>query len=332
MIYNNTRFCVGELLHPWSEPSGGYEALTLVVKATFALSADGLVSLAEEQVPVRYADELTGEKDDAPSARLPADVCPEKAGCDVIVAGHAYLPPKQTEVLTAVQVGETTAPLRVHGPRLFESVLGNVRIGAAGHVDRVSLTYERAYGGVSEDLLHSEDRNPAGVGVASNLKLLDGKLAPQIEHPARPHSSAKDQHAPMGYAPLLAFWEPRRSAFGALDGDYTSRRVPLFPRDFSLRYHNQAHPSLILNAPLAAGTPVALSQLRPAGLLRFALPSWSVKLQATRDNGAEEPVLLSPDTLVIEPDRMRFELIGRARLRLLRTNRLRAVQLDTVAA
>ncbi len=330
MICNNTRFSMGELLHPWSEAGGGYEALTVVVKATFSFSPEGHVALAEEQVPVRYAEELTGENEDAPSARLPADVVPEKGASDVVVAGHAYLPAKQTYVDTAVQVGSTTAPLRVQGPRLFESVLGGVRISDAAHVDRVPITYERAYGGVSEDLGLSEDRNPAGVGVAKNPKLLDGKPAPQIEHPARPHTSTKDAHEPMGYAPLLPHWEPRRAAFGSLDADYLKRRIPLFPRDFSLRYHNQAHPSLVLPSPLAAGTQVALSGLHPQGLLRFELPDWQVELNAQRSQGIDDSVIIRADTLVIEPDLLRFELIGRARLRLLRTDRLRAIQLDGV--
>lgn len=330
MISNNTRFAVGELLHPWSETGGGYEALTVVVKATFSFSPEGHVALAEEQVPVRYADELTGENDEAPSARLPADVVPEKGASDVVVSGHAYLPPAHTYVDTAVQVGSTTAPLRVHGPRLFESVLGGVRISDAVHVDRVPIIYERAYGGVSEDLGLSEDRNPAGVGVAKNPKLLDGKPAPQIEHPSRLHTSAKDAHEPMGYAPLLPHWEPRRAAFGSLDADYLKRRIPLFPRDFSLRYHNQAHPSLMLPNPLAGGTQVALSGLHPQRLLRFELPDWQVELNARRSQGIDEPIIIRADTLVLEPDLLRFELIGRARLRLLRTNRLREIQLDGV--
>ncbi len=142
MIINNTRFAVGELLHPWSEPGGAYEALTIVVKATFSISAEGHVALAEEQLPVRYSDELTGEDDEAPSARLPADVVPEKGAHEVVVAGHAYLPPGQTEVTTRVHVGSTAAPLRVHGPRFFDSGLGGVRIGEAVHVPKVPLTHE----------------------------------------------------------------------------------------------------------------------------------------------------------------------------------------------
>ncbi|MGE0326626.1 MAG: DUF2169 domain-containing protein [Polyangiaceae bacterium] len=328
MIFNNTRFAVGQTLHQWAEAAGAYEAVTLVVKATFSLSGDGLVELAEDQIPVRYADELTGERDDAPSARLPADVVLEKAGTDVIVAGHAYLPPGNTEVITAVQVGDTTAPLRVHGPRLFESGLGGVRIGPAVHVDRVALTYERAYGGVSSDLQQTEGRNPAGVGVSSSPRELDGKLAPQIEHPTRPHTSAKDTHAPMGYAPLLPFWEPRRSAFGTLDDAYTKRRLPLPPVDFSCLYNNQAHPSLILSAPLSAKTTIALSGLRPEGLLRFELPTWGVSVVAHRDRGVDPGLILRPDTVVIEPDVGRLELVGRVRLRLLRKNLLREVQID----
>ncbi|MCA9633688.1 MAG: DUF2169 domain-containing protein [Myxococcales bacterium] len=328
MIYNNTRFQVAELWHQWSEPEGGSEALTLVVKATYAIQKDGRCVPAETQVPIRYTEELTGERQDAPSARLPADVIPEKLGSDVIVAGHAYLQPGETQVTTNVQVGELSAPLLVHGPRHFESVLGSVRIGRAVTTERVPLVYEKAYGGASEDLQRVEDRNPAGVGVTANPKSLDGKLAPQIEHPGKPHQSARDAHAPMGYAPIMPHWEPRRSHFGTLDDSYFKQRMPLTPRDFSLRYHNQAHPSLILGRRLQADDPVALLGLHPERLLRFQLPRLSLRVRGFRDQGSAELRRPEPDTLIISPDAGHIELVVRERFRLLRSNPLRELQVD----
>lgn len=332
MIYNNTRFQVADLLHVWSEPEGGSDVVTLVVKATFSILEDGRCVPAEEQVAIRYNEELTGEKDDAPSALLPADVVPEKHGSDVIVSGHAYFDAGATQVTTNVQIGDVSAPLLVHGPRYFESVLGSVRIGPAQRVDRVPLVYEKAYGGMSEDLQHVEERNPAGVGVTSNAKLLDGKPAPQIEHPNKPHQSGKDSHAPVGYAPIMPYWEPRRSHFGTLDDSYFKQRMPLLPKDFSLRYHNQAHPSLVLNRRLQAGETLNLLGVTPERLLRFQLPAWPLTIRAFRDQGPTELRRPAPDTVIVQPENRRVEMVLRERYRLLRSNPLRELQVDAVAA
>ncbi|MCA9647544.1 MAG: DUF2169 domain-containing protein [Polyangiaceae bacterium] len=332
MIYNNTRFQVAEMWHQWSEPEGGSEALTLVVKATYDIQQDGRCTPADEQIAMRYTEELTGERDDAPSARLPADVIPEKQGSDVIIAGHAYFAPGETQVTTNVQVGEVSAPLLVHGPRHYESVLGSVRIGNAVTTDRVALIYEKAYGGMSEDLQRVEERNPAGVGVTSNPKSLDGTLAPQIEHPSKPFQSAKDAHTPMGYAPVMAYWEPRKSSFGTLDEVYFKQRMPLTPKDFSLRYNNQAHPSLMLSRRLSARDSVALLGLTPERLLRFQLPDLALAIRGYRDQGKPELRRPEIDTLVISPDERRIEVVARERFRLLRTNPLRDLQIDPEAA
>jgi hypothetical protein len=326
-LSNATPYLVAELPQP---DHCGVEVLIVVVKATYEQRADGRVVLAEEPEPVRFADEMEGDGTFA-SAKLPSDVMPHKPSADVIVVGSA-IPPRPVEVFdVGVVVRGVARPLRVHGPRFFDARLGSVAIGKAAKFERTPLVYERAYGGVSEDLSVVESRNPAGVGVAKNPRDLDGKPAPQIEHPARPHLSAKDHHPPMGLAPLPMYWSPRREYFGNVeDRNYRELRMPLPPTDFDSRFYLQAHPSMAIDGYLEPGEVVAATGMAEAGTFRVTVPEHRIVVRARWDDRTD--TLLPPiDTLVLWPDEQRFELLSRCALPLGRTrgHLLRDVQVDT---
>ena len=41
--------------------------------------------------------------------------------------------------------------------------------------------------------------------------------APQIEHPARPHTCASETYEPVGFGAIGTHWSPRRKFTGTLD-------------------------------------------------------------------------------------------------------------------
>lgn len=322
-LVNETPYEAGEYHHLDSE---GFDSITFVVKATFDVASGGVVSLADEQCPLRGSDEFVDTSRDWSSVHRPADLGPPKIGADVVVLGSAYLPARANYVDLLVRVGSHSAPLRVHGPRLFEMGIGGVVIGKAFHVREVPLVYEKAYGGcvLSEGLI--DERNPCGVGIASSYGDLEGRPAPQIEHPERAHRRGKDCYAPMGYASIPPNWSPRKEYFGTVDLVWRKTRMPLEPKDFDLRYNNAAHPSLQLEKSILPGDSVAVMGMTPTAPLVFAVPMVRPVFRARYDNGWRErtPAL---DTLVIYPDQSKFELLVRATFRIGRKNRLRTVQI-----
>jgi hypothetical protein len=289
----------------------GREVVVVIVKATFEIDETGRVLRAESPAPVRTGDVLRDPDDPRSSARYPSDIAVEKHGADVVVVGEAVSRAPVTSMDVAVKVRDRTAPLRVHGERVFYQGASQVQIGPAAPFERKPIVYERAYGGASEDGSAIELKNPAGVGVAASPRDLVGKPAPQIEHPAFPHRTAGDRHPPMGYGALLPHWSPRRDRAGTFDAAWERTRMPLLPLDFDVRYHNVAHPSLIFDAPLAAGDPVAILGMTPAGLFSFEIPSFPIVVRARFDRSglvSERPGI---DTLLVEPSRSRFEIVAR---------------------
>jgi hypothetical protein len=202
------------------------------------------------------------------------------------------------------------APLRVHGPRVFYKGVTGLGMTQAAPVDRVSILYEKAYGGATKDLSIVELRNPSGVGVASNANDLVDTPAPQIEHPAHPYRYG-DRPQPSGFGPIPPFWSPRLERAGTFDDAWKSDRMPLQPIDFDARFNHVANPALALAAALAPGDAVAVMGMSD-GLFSFAVPRLPVVLRAKRDDGTKLAIAPALDTLILFPNEGRFELVARA--------------------
>lgn len=311
-LVNTTPYAANAV--PMTEPSG-QKVVVMIVKASFTIQAGGRVALADAQVPVRL-NEVPHDPDRPwSSLRYPSDLCPSKRGADVVVVGEAVSPKPVTMMDVAVRVRDVTAPLRVHGPRVFYKGVFQIAISAAAPFERVPLVYELAYGGATDDLALIEQRNPAGRGVAASASDLIDTRAPQIEHPAHPITTGgaigNNAPAPAGYGAIAAHWSPRRELAGTFDERWQSERMPLMPADFDLRHYNVAHPSLALDEPLAPGDPVTAMGLAPEGLLSFELPALRAIFWARFDGGSSVRLRPSIDTLLFEPSERRFELIAR---------------------
>lgn len=308
----------------------GNDVVVAIVKSTFEIDDGGRVIRADEPSPVRLADEPWDAESPQTSLRYPSDVCVVKVGADVVVLGEAVSKTPVKSLDVAVKVRDRTAPLRVHGERVFYRTMGRVAIGPAGSFERKPIIYERAYGGASDDYTVVETRNPAGVGVAKDHAELVDRAAPQIEHPARPHTSASDHHPPAGYGAIPAHWSPRRELVGTCDEAWEKTRMPLMPLDFDPRHNNVAHPALMFDEPIAPGDEVSILNMNPAGILRFQVPALGVVVRGIFTVSGKVAHRLAIDTLLVEPSRRRFEITGRAALPVGRgRDVLREVRIDT---
>ncbi|MBI4956343.1 MAG: DUF2169 domain-containing protein [Myxococcales bacterium] len=289
----------------------GREVVIAIVKATFALKPNGGLTRADAPEPVRVNDECHELDNPTSSLRRFSDVCSEKRGTDVVVYGDAVAPRPVTKLDLAVRVKELTVPLRVHGERVFTSIAGSARIGAARPFERMPVVYERAYGGTADEMRIVESRNPSGVGVARRAADLDGRRAPQIEHPARPHTSFSDTHAPVGFGPIMTHWTPRREHAGTLDDAWMKTRMPIMPHDFDVRFNNAAHPALLIDEGLVPGDVIAVSGMAPGEPFAFAVPELGIVLRARFDASGTVTVRPPIDTVFIRPNDRLVEVVAR---------------------
>jgi len=289
----------------------GREQVALIVKATFDIDARGHTRFADEQSVVRPADELFDPSAANSSARYPSDIALEMVGTSVVVVGEAVSPRPVEAMDVGVKVRDTTVPLRVHGERRFYRAALGIGIGPAARFERMPIVYERAFGGASPDHRTVEVRNPAGLGAAASPADLIDTPAPQIEHPARPHTSARDKHPPAGFGAILPHWSPRREYAGTYDDVWQQTRMPLFPLDFDARYYAPAHPSLLFDPGLRPGDPIAVVGMSEEPLV-FQLPRLPIELRGRSDLSGWRTVLPVIDTVLVEPGRRRVELTCRA--------------------
>jgi hypothetical protein len=310
----------------------GVHCLLVVVKASFEV-VRGRVVPTSEPAEIRAADEYSDPGNGSTGLVAHGDLSEPKPLLDVIVRGFA-LPPKPAIFHdVAVRFRQRTVPLRVHGQRFFEPDVVGLKIGRAVAFEEQAITYDIAYGGVSADLSEVEFRNPAGRGVATTGKELDGASAPQIEHPDRPHRRPSDKHEPVGYGPIPPHWAPRKDYYGAMaDARYLEMIGPLVPENFDPRFHQQAHPTLQFVGHLQTGEELVTLGMTRGELFRFQVPAMQVRVRSIYDQRSvaiDCPV----DTLFVEPHRGRLELTTRAMLPLGRSagNLLREVHVDDLA-
>jgi len=292
----------------------GRDSVVAIVKATFDVASDGSTAPAERGTEVRLNDVPHDPEAEQSSIRYPTDLCLAKQGCDIVVVGNAMATKPAAFIDVAVSVADLQASLRVHGPRVFYEGPSGVTIGKARPFTEAPLIYELAYGGAyrDEEWFITEERNPLGLGFAKKHGDLVGQPAPRIEHPLTPHTGAGDKHPPMGFGAIATHWLPRRGYAGTFDQSWEENRMPLMPDDFDLRFNNVAHPSLQRDKAVTAGETVAVSGMSLDGPLSFQIPSFPVEIRADIEQLGIQSLRPAIDTLIIEPEARRFELVARA--------------------
>ncbi|MQY49604.1 DUF2169 domain-containing protein [Rhizobiales bacterium RZME27] len=344
-LFNNTPFVNFRF---YNSDSRGTEFGVLVVKGTYEIGKDGILTIADEQAPLVLSDRYCGAVN-VSSLQIPSDLAPLKPRADVIVNAIARAP--DGKPLTSWKCGVAVTGehrlekrLRVTGPRQWmptfsvpDHVLADLdgvqrmkvfkgwRLTDPSPVSEVPLQFEHAYGGfrpkdddagITGEI---EERNPIGCGlIETEMPVVDGpRKAPQIEAEDLPIQDAAVRYAPEGLGPIPPAWLPRRKFGGTFDENWKEHVWPNWPDDYDFSYHNSAHPDLIYPGFLNGDEVIDLDGLDFAGQRTIRLPGHQLMIQAVTTGGAEPPVLMNLDTLVIDitnpdPDEHRVFLSWRA--------------------
>lgn len=330
---NGTPFAGTILMMP--DPDG-IDSIYTVLKATFTVGE--FLGLAEEQVPITMAQQHYGEPG-MTSIRVPSDVSLMKPGTDVLLVGHAYAPGGRpaTEMDVSLKVGPVRKEVRVFGDRVW-------RLGAGWSMSRpaafdtMPLVWERAFGGtlVKGDDHQEESRNPVGVGFAATRSAAseDDLWLPNLEDPSDLISSWNQAPAPACFAPIAAHWEPRRAYAGTYDERWQQERAPYLPVDFDPQFLQVAPPDQVVPGYLDGGEDVEVVGASPYGAWRFRLPAIDLSIAYVLDGETKDrPAVI--DTLILEPDLDRFQLVWRAVLpcdkKVLRVSEVQAAMAQPVA-
>ncbi len=301
-----------ELL-PRLAPSG--EIVVVVVKQRFVATPAGKAVRAPG-AKVNVVDVPWDE--DAPetsSIRLPSDLCVQKPGTDVLVAGSAVAPGRKPvrQLDVALQAGPIRKAVRVYGPRAWYKGVVGLALSAPEPFEELPLRWEHAWGGRDDSDPKKpleEPRNPLGRGVARDPSKLVHQLGPAIEDLVHPVGAGRSP-APAGVGPIGRHFMPRRKYAGTYDEAWRKTRMPLPPADFDPRFEQAAPPDQIAPGHLRGGEPVALVNACADGPLAFELPRLAFFVGA-RVDGAMVEHRTAMDTLVLFPGERAFEMTWRA--------------------
>lgn len=329
---NLTPFEGGMFLVP--DPEGAM-TLVLVAKATFRIQpgraprsahdAPGL-ALADEQEPICTAPVYAGEPGKS-SLRRESEIVIGKPFADVVLLGHAHPErARDTSVDVSLRVGPLRKTARAFGPRHWRRGIGAPSMSAPGPMDRLPLSFERAFGGWDtrdEDPSkhRAEPRNPIGAGFVhvdpaagpAAFAGVDGIALPSLEDPANPIRDVVDRPAPWAFGFVSPDWSPRRELAGTFDEAWRASRFPLAPADFQAQHHNAAPADQQLRE-IPEGAPVEIQNASASGPIAFELPRIALDAVALVDR-ARRSAPMTMDTLVIDTDAMRVFAVMRAALR-----------------
>lgn len=301
------------------------ESIVVAVKGTFGFPKrpNDIPELIEQQSPLIMSDTFSG----APGFSAPiyeVDYSPIKPFCDVILIGSAYAPAGKpaTQVQVGMKVGSIIKTFMVIGDRHWE-------IGAVGSspskpqaFKQMSISYDQAFGGV--DNFHADPSkhsaymlNPVGKGYHRELDsyLVAGTPLPNTEELNQPIRSPDQNYKPMSFGVIGRNWEPRYRYAGTYDDAWLEHEFPFLPKDFDNRYFQCAPADQQMPYP-KGGEDVVLVNLTANERVHFQLPTLNIPVVFFRKKGEPYRVSATLDTIILEPDKDRFNLTWRASIEL----------------
>lgn len=296
----------------------GVDGVIVVIRATFNVISDGVV-VSEDQMPVVRADEYWDAPENS-SLKYASEISLPKPATDIVMIGHARSPDNRPvkDLNVGLKVGNTLKVVKVFGDRHWKKTIGMESIEGPKPFVKMPLIYEKAFGGIDvhrsdEKKKEYDPRNPVGSGfvMSGGRKEIDGLKLPNIEDPHHLIKSPQDRPKPAGFGYIAPSWKPRHEYAGTYDKKWGKTKAPFLPDDFEDRFLNCANPDLIASGYLNGNEDVAIRNAGKESQIQFRLP----KLDFQVFYIIEEDVLLQTpnlDTLIVEPDEMRFSMIWRA--------------------
>lgn len=330
---------------------GGY-ALPDVAPATHGPLRPLRPTAAE---PLLLTDLFVGE----PGLSAPlveGDMAPYKQACDVIFKGSAHapwrdgqaVPQAQLDVCLDVSDGAgrplLSKALRVYGERFWRQ-RGRWELTPPQSFVEQPLHYGMAFGSAHDpgalgtplsDAEVAQRAHPMnlvgrGHGAGPFARLLDNAPAHQtelwVDGKLQSIAAPTQPHPPAGFGPLARGWQPRLPLAGTYDDAWKDEVFPLLPADFDDAFYQCAPQDQQMPYP-RGGEVVTLTHLtragareaeRTKGRYRFKVPARALPvavLTKARDTLFPTTVI---DTLVVDADAMRLDMVWRARMPLKRS-------------
>ncbi|MEP7122675.1 MAG: DUF2169 domain-containing protein [Byssovorax sp.] len=291
------------------------DSLTIVVKGTFDIVANGAAVLREEgEFPIGDV-----HLDDDPEKSLAhgSDLAIFKTKADVTLTGTAYAPPSAGGSTPAMQVefrfgtGAEGFVRRaaVLGDRHWQKALLAIAPTAPEAFETMPLTWERAFGGPAFEA------NPVGAGHKGNAGKDGVARLPNLEDPAHLIRSPGDAAAPVCFAPIAMLWKERWSKLGTYDRRWFKQRWPYFPEDFDWAFFQIAPRAQQLPYLVGDETFTVVGMRPDMPRLDGRLPGLRARcfLQMTEAAGADFRELpLALDTAALDVDTLKLSLVWRA--------------------
>ncbi len=297
----------------------GIETAYAVVKAAFHVGADGVVP-TPKPLPLLAGDVFWGDPQTT-GLRAAGELTLCKPATDIVLLGSAVARREGERAMpVSLRVGPVTSALLVFGPRHWQRRGAQWVPSDPEPFERVPLRWELAFGGMErlangQAAKEFEPRNPVGRGfIGTHETEFADRPLPQIEHPEQRLQAAGERPPPVGWAPIAPFWSPRREYAGTYDAVWQKGRAPYLPTDFDERFLQTAPPGLVAPGHLVGGESVQVAGCLPNGqALAFDLPRCTI---GTRFNFRGDEIDVTPrlDSVIIEPDQRRVQLVWRAAL------------------
>lgn len=285
-------------------------SLTLIVKATVDLVPDGVMTVADEQLPPTGDQPFPDADDPAIPPRYESDFAFRKPSSDVFVAGHCHAPGGEpvTQLHAAVHVGDLAAEVSVIGERFWELQARDWKATEPVPFTSLPMTPVYAYGGADFS------DNPGGIGYyPPNMKQSDKPLPlARIVPPGAVSNSPVEQMEVVGLTPAGKWYGRRRSQLGTYDEAWEKQRWPWFPADFDWGHFNAAMKPLPVGSFLKGDEEVVLKNLHKThSELRSHLPALRVRLFVNPSGQPFREVTAKLDTLCLDTDNDQAVLVWR---------------------
>jgi hypothetical protein len=280
--------------------SRGRRLFTVIVKVTCTIEHDGHMSVI---APAPIAtEERHYRRNPVASLTRGSDLALLVPKPEVVVVGSAHAAPgrelTQTTVRLAVQRDNTmliNKRLEIFGDR-------RARPGQEppppAPFRSIPIQYERALGGIASR------ENPVGIGMAVDA---DGLLThPNVVLPGQGGA------LPAGFGPIPSAWPIRQKRRGSMSWSNANSAADVeVPADFDDAYYQTA-PADQQTQDIRGGDLIAIVNMHPdIPMLRTYLPKGRGVAMAQTARGDRLPLALRIDTVHLEPDAMRAEIVYR---------------------
>jgi hypothetical protein len=274
--------------------------LTAIVKATFSINHDGPMTITQP-APV-VTEERHFRNNPVASLVRASDLALLVPKPEVVVVGHAHAGPGQKLATTTVRLAVARGTNMLINKRL--DIVGDRRAKPGEPppeptpFEKMPVLYERALGGIASR------ENPVGVGMATDEHGL--LTLPNVQHP--PQGGVN----PAGFGPIPSAWPLRQKKRGSLSWSAANAALDVdVPEDFDDAYYQTA-PADQQVSELLGGEMIALVNMHPEiGTLRTTIPNLRALAMAQTTNGERIAFPLRIDTVHVQPDMLRAEIVYR---------------------